>query len=168
MFLWADAGSGRYAPELKVQFPSRFLPGGTLDLLDRTLVMVTDWKAMGQWSRNKLKTVGPSRTYQVQAHLYAYGARLKGELVDTVAIVALPRDQSSLDDLYVWTETYDPDLAREAMYRVERIGILVTPKGGIEPRDYQSFPIDPTDCRFCPFHMKGAPRSEGGVCNGRT
>jgi hypothetical protein len=165
MFMWADAGSGRYAPEVKLTFPSKHVPTGTTDLVDRVLLCVVDHKGMGQWSLDKLKSQGPSRTYRVQAHTYAYGATMRGERVKHVAIVGWPRDKGSLDDLYVWTEEYDPDLARAALKRVDTIADRVLVEGG-EHIAYE-LPMDNTDCRFCPFYMKGAARSEGGVCNGR-
>lgn len=168
MLVWADAGSGRYAPELRLKFPSEYVPKGTTDLIDRTLMLAMDWKVMGNWSLNKLRTEGPSRTYRVQAHTYAYGAKLAGEEVSGVAIVGLPREASSLDDLYVWYEPYDPKVAREALDRVDSIGArLFEAPAGIAP-GYAEFAIDNSDCRYCPFYMKGAANSEGGVCNGRS
>ncbi|MGW6260345.1 hypothetical protein [Streptomyces sp. NPDC055085] len=173
MFVWADAGSGRYAPELKLIYPNVYVPKGTSDLLDRTLLMIVDWKAMGQWSRNKLKTKGPSRTYRVQTHVYGYGARLKGEKVNDVAIAALPRDASSLDDMYVWTEPYNPTVAREALERVDRIAHLVIQEPGEVARDLNpamspyELDIDNSECKFCPFHMPRAVNSEEGWCNGK-
>lgn len=163
MFLWADAGSGRYANEVRLTFPNKFVPKGTSDLLDRTLLCVMDHKGMGQWSLDKLKREGPSRTYRIQAHVYAYGQKLKGEKVKHVAIIGWPRDKSSLDDLYVWTEEYRPEVARDALKRVERIGDSAATGAAA-----YALPFDNSDCRFCPFHMKNAARSEGGVCNGRT
>lgn len=177
MLVWADAGSGRYAAELKVALPSKYVPRGTSDLLDRTLLVIMDWKVMGNWSLNKLRTEGPNPTYRVQAHLYAYGARLKGEKVNDVAIVGLPREASSLEDMYVWTEPYDPAVARDALGRVDKIGATLFPSVGevaqvmdltSRLKHYTEHPIDNSDCRFCPFHMKGAARSENGVCNGRA
>jgi len=162
MLVWADAGSGRYATELPLTFPNVFVPKGTSDALDRTLLAIWDHKAMGQWSLDKLKTDGPSPTYRVQIHTYGYGARIRGEVVSDVAIVAWPRDKGSLDDLYVWTEPYDPQVARDALTRVDRIGVQVT--DGTDPA---SFPIDNSDCKYCPFYMPGAKNSEGGMCNGR-
>ncbi len=168
MLVWADAGSGRYAPEVKLTFPNRYCPKGTSDLVDRTLMLVADWKVMGGWSLNKLRTEGPSRTYRVQAHTYAYGAKLAGEEVSGVAIVGLPREGSSLNDLYVWYEKYRPDIAREALDRVERIGDeLFEAPAGVAKGAYD-FPIDNSDCRYCPYYMKGAATSEGGKCNGRN
>lgn len=171
MLLWADAGSGRYAVELPLNFPSQHVPRGTTDFLDRVLLCIADHKGMGEWSLNKLKTSGPSRTYRVQAHTYGYGARLRGEKVTDVAIVGWPRDQGSLDDLYVWTEPYNPAVAVEALARVDRIAKQIgtmKPDGDWSAARPQDFPINNTDCKYCPFHLKGAARSEGGVCNGRT
>ena len=179
MFMWADAGSGRYAPEVRLTFPNKHVPKGTTDLIDRVLLCVIDHKGMGQWSLDKLKTQGPSRTYRVQAHTYAYGASIKGERVKHVAIVGWPRDKGSLDDLYVWTEPYDPDIARNALQRVDNIGAQLagcTDTYGLHNDGCgcpdtvaaaYALPMDNTDCRFCPFYMKGAARSEGGICNGR-
>lgn len=170
MFLWANAGSGRYAVEMPLSFPSVHVPHGTGDLLDRTLCMFLDHKAMGRWSLDKLRSSGPSTVYRVQVHTYAYGARLAGEEVDHVAIVGWPRQGSSLDDLYVWTEPYDPAVARDALARVRRIAEQVN-----HQRDHvdstaeiaATFPIDNSDCRFCPYHKPGAPDLKGGGCNGR-
>lgn len=179
MLLWADAGSGRYSTEQRLTFPSKHVPKGTTDLIDRVLLVVVDHKGMGQWSLDKLKSQGPSRTYRVQAHTYALGARIRGEAVKHVAIVGWPRDKGSLDDLYVWTEPYDPDIARNALQRVDNIGAQLagcTETIGLHNDGCgcpdtvaaaYALPMDNTDCRFCPFYMKGAARSEGGVCNGR-
>lgn len=178
MLLWADAGSGRYASEQRLTFPSKHVPKGTTDLIDRVLMYVGDFKFMGQWSLDKLKREGPSRTYRVQAHTYALGAKMRGENVKHVAIIGLPRDKSSLDDMYVWTEEYQPQLAREALLRVDAIGAQL--KGCTETYGLHndgcgcpdteavaySLPMDNSDCRFCPFYLKNAA-SRGGYCNGR-
>lgn len=174
MFVWANAGSGRYQTEVKLNFPSKYVPKGTTDLIDTFLLMVDDHKCMGSWSYGKLTTEGPSRVYRVQAHSYGYGAKLAGWDIKDVAIIAWPRDKSSLDDLYVWTEPYQPSIAREALDRVARIGdAIAVPQGEVAtmmadpPKSYMDFPIDPSDCRYCPFYLKGAAKSGEGVCNGR-
>lgn len=161
MLVWADAGSGRYVSELGLTFPSDAVPHGTTDALDRVLLAVWDFKAMGQWSLDKLKTDGPSDTYRVQVHTYGYGARMRGEVISDVAIVGMPRDKSSLDDLYVWTEPYDPQVARDALARVDRI------KDQLPGTPYQDWEINNSDCKYCPFYLPGARTSEGGACNGR-
>lgn len=171
MFLWANAGTGRFAVEQRLEFDSRFVPKGTTDLIDRVLFMVDDHKCQGRWSRNKLKSTGPSTTYRVQAHVYAHGARKKGERVEHVAIFSWPRDESTLDDLYVWTEPYNPSIVKDAFERVERIGAYVeehvdadTP---VETKALlsQSFNVA-DDCRFCPFYLPNAESIMDG-CSGK-
>lgn len=145
MFLWANRGTGRYAVEQKLEFPSLVMPKGTGDLLDRTMLMFLDHKLMGRFSLDSLRTSGPSQTYVVQVMLYAYAARRRGETVENVAIVGWPRQGNSLDDLYVWTAPYDPNVAREALERVERIAAQVA---GTTPEDWDTA----DDCRYCPYH----------------
>lgn len=169
MFKWASANSGRFVTESRVEFESRFVPKGTADLLDRTLFVLEDFKCQGRWSRNKLKSQGPSRTYRVQAHVYAYGARRRGERVEHVAIISLPRDESTLDDLYVWTEPYNPAIVKEAFERVERIGAEVEHliDAPIREKALKSAEFDVADsCRFCPFFLPNARDITDG-CNGK-
>src|SRR3954468_5039179 len=56
IYEWADGKSGRFAVETPLNFPSRVMPKGTGDLLDRTFGGGTfiDWKFMGTWSLNHL------------------------------------------------------------------------------------------------------------------
>lgn len=168
MFEWADAGTGRYAVETPLQFPSALVPKGTADLLDRTLVMVDDHKVQGKWSHNKLRTEGIPPGYRVQLHVYGYGQRLAGETVDYVALISWPREASSLDDLYVVVEPYNPQIARDALARVDRIAAEVQAYeteraqwAGLDVNAHKlgiarEFPAA-DDCRFCPFHAPGDP-----------
>ncbi|MGW6255465.1 hypothetical protein [Streptomyces sp. NPDC055085] len=180
MFEWANAGTGRYASEMPLTLPSALVPHGTGDLLDRTLCVFEDFKAMGSWSRNKLKTEGPSATYRVQLHTYGYGATLRGEKVEYVAIVALPRDESSLDDLYVWVEPYDPKVAIDALARVDdiaaKVEALETERATWAGLDINAHHLaiaaefgTADACRYCPFHKPGARSllADGG-CPGPT
>ncbi|MEU0808667.1 hypothetical protein [Streptomyces sp. NPDC005970] len=169
MFQWADAGTGRYAVETPLTYPNAYVPKGTGDLLDRTLLMFLDHKVMGRWSLDKLSTKGPMPKYRVQIHTYAYGARLKGEKVDYVAIIGWPREASTLDDLYVWTERYDPTVAIDALARVERIAQTVkglTDDGAPWHEAVRYLPIA-DDCRYCPFYAPGDKAGERG-CNGKA
>jgi hypothetical protein len=178
MFMWADAGTGRFAVEQRLEFGNIFVPKGTADLIDRVLLMVLDHKCQGRWSRNKLKTQGPSPTYRIQAHVYAYGARLRGEKIEKIAIVSWPRDEASLEDLYVHVEDYDPLIAKRAFERVERIGAEVEEKKAllVSPGDEEAelalkakvsaeFTVA-DDCRFCPFFLPNAKDITRG-CNGK-
>lgn len=184
LFLWADAGTGRFATEQRLEFDHDYVPKGTADLIDRTLLMILDHKCQGRWSRNKLKTQGPSPTYKVQAHVYAYGARKRGEKIEKIAIVSWPRDEATLDDLYVHVEDYNPAVAQRAFERVDRIGAEVESKRA-ELHDTYPVTVEPSeeleleigarvagtfdvadDCRFCPFYLPNARDITRG-CNGK-
>lgn len=160
MYLWHGAGTGRYLREVEVTFPSAFVPRGRLDLFDRMTKTVIDFKFMGSWSLDNLKANGPSQVYQVQIHTYGMGLSIQGEDVRRVAIVGCPRASSSLDDMYVWEEPYNPQIARDALARVEKIGKAVW--DGVPPEQFDVA----DDCKFCPFYRKSAQTLEDG-CNGR-
>ena len=167
MFEWANgSGSGRYVTEMPLTFGSGVVPRGTSDLLDRVLFMIMDHKLMGRWSLDKLIQNGPSETYRVQGQIYALGAVLAGEKVKEVAIIGWPRQESSLDKLYVHVEPFDRKLAEAALKRVENIAASVQqygqgPHSQLEVA--QEFSTDTKDsCRWCPFHLKGDKKFERG------
>lgn len=170
----ANGNSGRFAVETRLNFPSKLVPKGTADLLDRKLRVIIDWKWMGYWSLKKLIESGPSETYQVQAHVYAYGATVRGEKVDRVAIVGMPRQGNSLDEMFVWSAPYDKAIAEAALKRVEDIGKRVEGWATLG-RDVEeakrdviaSFPIDSGSCKYCPHYL---PKSTdlGRACSGKA
>lgn len=164
MFEWANgSGSGRYVTEMPLTFGSAVVPRGTSDLLDRVLFMIMDHKLMGRWSLDKLIQNGPSETYRIQGQIYALGAVLAGEKVREVAIIGWPRQESSLDKLYVHVEPFDRKLAEEALRRVERIAATIEPGSGIqEARAYAAG----DDCKWCPFHLKNDKEFKRG-CPGK-
>lgn len=169
MFEWANAGTGRFATEVPLEFPSEVVPRGTSDLLDRVLVVAGDHKLMGAFSLKKLRTKGPSPTYRVQVHSYAAALRRKGEKVEHVAIIAWPRAGSSLDDMYVWTEPYDPTIVRDAFLRVDQMAeiIEIARRAGVTDVTIAETYSTADDCRYCPFYLKNSTSLEGG-CNGKA
>lgn len=169
MFMWADAGAGRYSVERALEFPCKLMPRGTGDLLDRTLLMFLDHKAMGRWSLNELKSNGPNRTYRTQVHLYGYGATIAGENIEHVAIVGWPRDASTLQNLYVWTEEYDEQIARDAIDRMNNVHGMITAQreqGLSDLEIAKDFEHDPTSCKFCPYHAPKDPKMTRGCPGG--
>lgn len=161
MFEWANgANSGRYVTEMRVQFGSPYVPYGTLDLLDRVLFMVDDHKLMGRYSLDKLIREGPSETYRVQLQIYALGAVLAGEKVREVALIAWPRQESSLDKLYVHVEPFDRKVAEAALARVERIAREVFDLGQGPYSQLEVAQRMPAgdDCKWCPFYL---PKDKG-------
>ncbi|MFH8405490.1 hypothetical protein ACH4FX_12055 [Streptomyces sp. NPDC018019] len=169
MFQWADAGQGRFAVEVPLQFPSERVPKGTADLLDRVLFMVGDHKVQGRRSQDRLRTKGMTPLYRAQLHVYGFGARLRGEQVDYVALISWPMEASTLDDLYVVVERYDPQIARDALARVDGIAAKISDcdhfgaNGALKVA--ATFPVA-DDCRYCQFHAPGDPDMTRG-CPGR-
>lgn len=157
VYTFADAGTGRYAVEMPVFFPSELVPRGTTDNLDRRDGTLIDWKFMGAYSLKKFKTEGPSETYRIQAQTYGLGATLGGEKVRNVAIVGLPRAGSSLDEMHIWTEKFDRKVGEAALKRVADIssrarfgtdGTMDTPMTAAKRFETAN------DCRYCPFYLK--------------
>lgn len=176
MFEWANgANSGRFAVEMPLTFGSAVVPRGTGDLLDRVLFMFLDHKLMGKYSLKKLIEQGPSEEYRVQLHTYAYGAEKAGEKVKEIALVGWPREESSLQNLYVHVEPYDRQIALDAIARVERLHREVQGRIGAVPTNVfvSENPLEVAQtfgtadaCRWCPFHNKADKRFTRG-CPGK-
>jgi hypothetical protein len=168
IYEWADGGSGRFAVETPLNFPSKQVPRGTGDLLDRRLRCFVDWKFMGTWALKALSTKGPSETYRVQLHTYAYGAAQRGEKVDWIALVGLPRQGSSLKEKYVWSEPYDKSVAVSALARVKRIAedIREDQANSVPRIDTLQAMSIAKDCTFCDFHLPGS-NDLTFACNGK-
>lgn len=168
MLLWANGDTGRFAVEQHLTFPNAFVPRGTADMLDRTLCLVADHKIQGQWSAGKLRAKGPGDTYRIQAHVYAYGLRLKGERIDDVAVISWPRDKSSLEDLWTWTEPYDASIALDALKRVDDLAAWISKceLDGATPVEIAKYAAITPDCTYCPFHAPGDVNGTRG-CNGK-
>jgi hypothetical protein len=100
------------------------------------------------------------------------------------AIISWPRDEATLDDLYVHVEDYNPAVVKAAFERVERIGAEVETKileahervaDSVEPSEELDLRIKANissgytvadDCRFCPFYLPNARDITIG-CNGK-
>lgn len=169
IYQWADGRSGRFAVETPLNFPSKLVPRGTGDLLDRKLRCFIDHKFMGTWALKSLRQSGPKPVYRVQIHTYAYGAAQRGEKVDQVAIVGWPRQGTTLEEMFVWSEPYDESIAVAALKRVQEIGERVDRGYAIPIGDAEiakSFAIA-KDCNWCSFHLPGADDLKDG-CNGKA
>lgn len=163
IYKWANGRSGRYSIETPLTFPSKLVPRGTGDLLDRRLRVFIDHKFMGTWSLRKLKRSGPSETYRVQVQTYAGGAVYRGEKVSHVAIAAYPRQGRALNEMFVWSEPYDPSVWEAALARVHEIDEYIRAN---PDTDILALPIA-KDCDWCPFYLPKSPSLEYG-CNGRA
>jgi hypothetical protein len=169
MFEWANgSGSGRFVTELPLTFGSALVPRGTGDLLDRVLFMFLDHKLMGKYSLKKLIEEGPSETYRIQVQTYGLGAEMAGERIKEVAIVGWPREESTLNNLYVHVEPYDRAVAQDAIRRVEGIARQVGDALAVQEPPMgvaRNMPVG-SDCKWCPFHLKSDTNMERG-CPGK-
>ena len=103
---------------------------GHADLYDRVTATVVDWKtrspsAMKTERANINAGRPPKPEYHVQAHTYGLGFTRRGLPVDRVAIVHLPAS-GELTEALMWSEPYDPQVALDAMKRVDRIHALAS------------------------------------------
>lgn len=106
-----DHGMGRYLIETPVMY--RGVPGSA-DLFDRRRGLLVDWKTTAKAKLRTLRKDGPPRRYQIQIQLYAQAMIARGEQVEQVALVYIPRD-GNLNDLWVWTAPVDKALADTAI-----------------------------------------------------
>lgn len=95
--------------------------GGTCDLYDLDTNTVLDWKTASAARLKSYRANGPSDTYRIQAHLYGLGIlRTLGHVPQHVAVAWLPRD-GDLRDMHVWTEPWNPQIALDALDRLDRL-----------------------------------------------
>jgi len=114
---WFRAQEGRYLVEQRVQVADG-IPG-TCDLYDLHTHTVVDWKSGSQARIKAYRANGPNDTYRIQAHLYGLGVlRTLGHVPQHVAVAWLPRD-GDLRDMHVWTEPWDPQVALDALNRLD-------------------------------------------------
>jgi hypothetical protein len=137
-------GGARWLIEQPVIF--RDIPG-TVDLFDRHLHTVIDWKTCLLKKLGMVKRDGPPRTYTTQLQIYAAGLRAMGEDPRRVALLYVPLD-GELSDLWAWTAPVDESIAVDAAERLERIATTAAP--ALTP---------PTPSRLCPWCDHYRPNS---------
>src|SRR6185312_5827678 len=110
--------------------------------------VVEDTKSCLASKARALRMYGPSEGWRIQVQGYARAKAEKGIPVHTVRIVAYAIDSS--EELVVWEEPYDPDIAERAVGRVDALAAQDDPP---EPG------MDASWCEsFCTFY---------GACPGR-
>lgn len=125
---------------------------GHCDLRDQATAGVVDWKFVGATPLRNYKANGPGRQYRAQAHLYGRGWALRGDPVDWVGIMFLPRS-GELDDAVWWHEPYDEQIALDALQRATGIH-LATQTLGIAALD--ALPTADAYCHKCPYYKAGS------------
>lgn len=144
----------RYLIECRVQLPGGI--SGSCDLFDRDIATVIDWKITGLPRLKEYRRNGPGQQYRTQAHLYGLGMQIAGEFVERVAIVFLPRG-GRIDQLHVWTEPYDPQVAVNALKRYQAIrDFHTTIDPEQHPERWALLPTADAHCTYCPWYLPGS------------
>lgn len=143
-----DPGGARYLLEHAVHYRN---VTGTVDLFDRTLRRMIDWKSTALDRIRKYRHSGIPTNYLVQTQIYAAGLAAQGESVDTIALVFVPRD-GTLSDVWAWTTTPDRDRADKAIDRYEGIERALEEDGG--PASLEAVPS--ALCPWCPNYRPNA------------
>lgn len=158
----------RWVPEQRV-YPLDDHPG-TADAYDATERCLTDWKALGKTTGDRIRKNGPPRKYLVQILLYAHGYRKLGLPVERVALAILPRTASSLDDLYVWDKVLTPEddqlleqVFEETRLRKQAAELVIN--GQLNLMDIPMKPDD-EECWFCPIWRPEAKDGHAVGCPG--
>ncbi|MGI5178652.1 hypothetical protein ACQEVZ_20180 [Dactylosporangium sp. CA-152071] len=130
---------------------------GSCDLFDRDLFRVVDHKIVGETALRKYREQGPSTVYRKQVHIYGLGWENAGYEVREVAIAFYPRS-NYLDNLHVWAEPYDRQIALDALNRLDSIRQLAA---ALPPNLIPAQP-DPAGCAWCDFYRPGGPADATG------
>lgn len=118
---------------------------GTTDLLivwEDGKATVLDWKIVGNKKLKDYRLNGVSKQYRYQIQQYARGCELAGYSVDSVAICFIPRDSGNPNDIWVYEEAYQPDMAEAVLTRAGQIYQHVQENG------WEDIPAD-DECYFC-------------------
>lgn len=97
---------------------------GHIDLQLALLGIVNDYKTCdmdGDYGLKKIKLNGPPWKHVVQLMLYGYGVRKAGGKADHMTLTYIPRDNNSVDNIYVVAAEYHENIALEALARAESI-----------------------------------------------
>lgn len=134
---------------------------GTADLYDVAEATVGDHKVLGPSSLAKVKRPeGPPRHYKRQLALYGLGYLREGRPVRRLALLAYPRAEASLDNLFVWEQPFDDEvvgwLASTFEETARRKQLADNVRAGT--LSVANLPREPShdECYFCPFYRPGS------------
>lgn len=120
---------------------------GHCDLFDRVTGTVVDWKCVGPTQLRKYKVHGPGGQYRAQAHIYGKGWVRRGQHVERVAVMFLPRNGELRESVY-WSEPYDQAIADTAIQRAQGIYETTAAMGDAA---LSLLPTADAFCSRCPF-----------------
>jgi len=142
----------RYEVEEKVKIRANL--SGTIDLFDKQLGIVLDWKTTSPSNLQVRKREGATDQNIIQTMLYAYGKAQQGVTVNFVGLIYLPTG-GSITDMYVELHPYDEQVALDALARLDSIyTLLSTVDVEANPQMWSMIPIVPSRlCNYCPYFL---------------
>lgn len=154
----------RWVTESTVQVDG--LLRGHVDLYDRELFTVIDFKTVSPTKLKEWKSKGPSEQHIDQVNLYAMGMAADGEPVRYVSLIAIPRS-GWLSDVRVWVNEYEPARAHRALARMYAIADKLIAMG--DRMDFSALPAVPgKGCGFCPWYVGGDREASEAGCPGNA
>ena len=156
----------RYEVESKVKIRANL--SGTIDLFDKELGLVLDWKTTSPASVKIKRSDGASRQQIIQVMLYGYGKAQEGATVNKVGLIFLPTG-GQIDDMYVELHDYDEQIALDALARLDSVyELLSTVDVENSPAMWQVIPKAPSRlCIYCPYYQPFS-KDLSKACNGDT
>lgn len=94
---------------------------GTTDMWYAKEKAAVDWKIVGLKKIKQYRVNGVPEQYRFQAMLYGLGLHLKGEPIEKIAIVFIPRDSGNVKDIWVHEEAWSIEMAEAALARAQAI-----------------------------------------------
>ena len=127
------------------------------DLKGHCDLYIRDQKTIVDWKTTKLKSLRyfPSDQQRMQVQIYGYLLTANQLEVETVALVAIPRD-GEMAQIKVHTEAYDPEMAQRGLSWLENVKALADGASPPAPEKDQVFCanycsyFDPTGAIGCP------------------
>jgi len=127
---------------------------GTVDLFDKINGIVIDHKCVGATSMKRATSSGPSEQQLVQINLYALGLEREGYTVNKVALAFYPLG-GSLTGLHIWIGDYQPQIALDAINRLDlttNLVLMLDPEK--HPERMSAIPASPSSkCSWCPWYL---------------
>jgi hypothetical protein len=144
---------------------------GTGDLYDVTTRTVGDHKVLGKTTLAKVRRkMGPVRAYKRQLALYGLGFLREGREVERLALIAYPRTEPSLNDIYVWEQPFDDDVLEWiddtfAETRRRKAQASLVESGDLSIHDVPRIPSS-DECYYCPFFQPDVDYATGSIGHG--
>lgn len=94
---------------------------GTTDMWYKKYKAAVDWKFVGNKKIKQYRTSGVPDQYRYQIMMYGLGLHLKGEPIENIAIVFIPRDSGNVKDIWVHEEAWNKEMAEAALERAQAV-----------------------------------------------